>query len=258
VIQAALDGVSAGRVIARAFDDAVTRSRLVSEPIHLIAVGKAGPAMATALLARPDVRVRTALAIGTHPAATMPASLDFLPAAHPFPDRRSRVAAAEALSRAGRVGDDERLILLLSGGASALMCEAVEGVSFEDKLEATRALMLAGADIHQLNALRKHLSRVKGGRLAAACPGATTTLALSDVIGDDLSVIGSGPGLPDPSTWADVAAAIDAHRAWDRLPQAVVSRIHEGRAGRLADTPKAGDAALARADGVVVGRAARR
>lgn len=256
MIQAALDGVSAERVVARAFDDEVTRSRLVSEPIHLIAVGKAGPAMATALLSRPEVRIRTALAIGTHPAAAMPASLDFMPAAHPFPDQRSRAAAAEALARAARVGRDERLVLLLSGGASALMCEAVEGLSFEDKIEATRAFMLAGADIHQLNALRKHLSRVKGGRLAAACPGATTTLALSDVIGDDLSVIGSGPGLPDPSTWANVAAAVESHRAWDRLPSPVASRIHEGCAGRVADTPKAGDAALARSDGFVVGRAA--
>jgi hydroxypyruvate reductase len=256
VIRAGLDGVSARRVVARAFDDPVTRSRLVSEPIHLIAVGKAGPAMATALLARPDIRVRSALAIGTHPAEAMPASLDFLSAAHPFPDARSRAAAAEALGRAARVGREERLVLLLSGGASALMCEAIDGVAFEEKIEATRAFMLAGADIHQLNALRKHLSRVKGGRLAAACPGATTTLALSDVIGDDLSVIGSGPGLPDPSTWLDVAAAIEAHHAWDRLPSAVTSRIEAGCAGRLPDTPKAGDPALARADGFVVGRAA--
>ena len=151
---------------------------------------------------------------------------------------------------------DEHLVLLLSGGASALMCEAVDGLSFEQKLEATRAFMLAGADIHQLNALRKHLSRVKGGRLAAACPGATTTLALSDVIGDDLSVIGSGPGLPDPSTWADVAEAIEARRAWDRMPPEVSLRIRAGCAGHLADTPKASDDALARADGFVVGRAA--
>ncbi len=76
----------------------------------------------------------------------------------------------------------------MSGGASALMCDAADGLPFEDKLAATRAFMLAGADIHQLNALRKHLSRVKGGWLAAACRGVTTTLALSDVVGDDLSV----------------------------------------------------------------------
>lgn len=256
MIQAALDGVSAPRVVERAFEAEATRARLLDAPVHLIAVGKAGPAMATALLLQPEVRIRSALAIGTHPAAAMPASLDFMPASHPFPDHRSRAAAAEALSRASRVSRDERLVLLLSGGASALMCEAAEGLTFDDKLAATRALMLAGADIHQLNALRKHLSRVKGGRLAAACPGATTTLALSDVVGDDLSVIGSGPGVPDPSTWADVAAALEARDAWGRLPPAVVARIREGVAGTAAETPKAGDAALSRADAFVVGRAA--
>lgn len=256
VIQAALDGVSARRVVERAFQHPAARSRLLEAPIHLIAVGKAGPAMAAALMSRRDAHVLTALAIGTHPAATMPAALDFMAASHPFPDHRSRAAATEALARAARVGPDERLVLLLSGGASALMCAPAEGLAFEDKLGATRAFMLAGADIHQLNALRKHLSSVKGGRLAAACPGATTTLALSDVIGDDLSVIGSGPGLPDPSSWVDVALAIDAREAWDRLPASVAARIEQGRAGRVADTPKPGDASLARADGFVVGRAA--
>ncbi|MGE0463474.1 MAG: glycerate kinase [Vicinamibacterales bacterium] len=256
MIQAALDGVSARRVVERALERDATRSRLLDAPVHLLAVGKAGPAMATALLSHPEVRVRSALAIGTHPASAMPASLDFMPASHPFPDHRSRAAAAEALARASRVARDERLVLMLSGGASALMCEAAEGLAFDDKLSATRALMLAGADIHQLNALRKHLSRVKGGRLAAACPGATTTLALSDVVGDDLSVIGSGPGVPDPSTWADVAAAIEACDAWGQLPQSVVSRIREGVAGTVAETPKAGDVALSRADAFVVGRAA--
>ncbi|MCC7033914.1 MAG: DUF4147 domain-containing protein [Acidobacteria bacterium] len=256
MIQAALDGVSARRVVERAFGRQVTRSRLLDAPVHVIAVGKAGPAMATALLSHPALRVRSALAIGTHPATAMPPSLDFMPASHPFPDGRSRAAAAEALARASRVARHERLVLLLSGGASALMCEAAEGVRFDDKLAATRAFMLAGADIHQLNALRKHLSRVKGGRLAAACPGATTTLALSDVVGDDLSVIGSGPGLPDPSTWADVAVTVESRHAWDQLPQAVVSRIRDGRAGLVAETPKPGDAALSRAEGFLVGRAA--
>ena len=183
-------------------------------PIHLVAVGKAAPAMAVALMAQPGLRVTTALAIGTHPAAHMPASLDFMPAGHPYPDARSRAAAVAAFERASNTGPDEHLVLLMSGGASALMCDAADGLPFEDKLAATRAFMLAGADIHQLNALRKHLSRVKGGWLAAACRGITTTLALSDVVGDDLSVIGSGPGLPDPSTWQDVSAALTTLGAW--------------------------------------------
>jgi len=144
---------------------------------------------------------------------------------------------------------------LISGGASALMAEAAEGLAFEDKQAATRAFMLAGADIHQLNALRKHLSLVKGGWLAAASPGLTTTLALSDVVGDDLSVIGSGPGWPDASTWQDVADALAARNVAARLPVAVATRIEDGLASRTADTPKPGDPRLSRAEGFVVGRA---
>ena len=256
VIQAALDGVSATRVVARACERPATRARLFERPIHLVAVGKAAPAMAVALMDQPGLRVSSALAIGTHPAAHMPASLDFMPAGHPYPDSRSRAAAVAALERASNTAPGEHLVLLISGGASALMCDAADGVTFDDKLAATRALMLAGADIHQLNALRKHLSRVKGGWLAAACRGVTTTLALSDVVGDDLSVIGSGPGLADPSSWQDVAAAITALGAWERMPKAVRARLEAGLAGQLPDTPKPGDPRLARAEGFVVGRAA--
>ena len=256
MIQAALDGVSAPRVIARALADPATRERLTARPIHVVAAGKAAPAMATALMQSPGIRVRAALAIGSHPVAGMPPTLDFLQGSHPFPGPDSRAAARAALARAAAVGGDEDLVLLVSGGASALMAEAAEGVSFDDKLAATRTFMLAGADIHQLNALRKHLSLVKGGWLAAACPGATTTLALSDVVGDDLSVIGSGPGWPDASRWADVADALEARAAMPLMPTAIRSRVEAGLRGEIVDTPKRGDARLLRVDGRVVGRAA--
>lgn len=255
MIQAALDGVSAPRVIGRALAEPETGARLTAQPLHVVAAGKAAPAMAAALMQSPGVRVRTALAIGSHPVAGMPPALDFLQGSHPFPGADSRAGARAALARAGAVGAGEHLVLLVSGGASALMAEAA-GVSFDDKLAATRAFMLAGADIHQLNALRKHLSLVKGGWLAAACAGATTTLALSDVVGDDLSVIGSGPGWPDSSRWIDVAEALEARRAMALMPGAVRSRIEAGVRGELPDTPKPGDPRLARIAGRVVGRAA--
>ena len=243
-------------MIDRAFTRPGIRGRLIELPVDVVAVGKAAPAMATALLARPDVRVRQALAIGTHQTPDMPSALAFMPAGHPFPDGRSRMAARAALDIAARVPPDGQLVLLVSGGASALMAEAADGLSFEDKLTATRAFMLAGADIHQLNALRKHLSAVKGGRLAAACAGATTTLALSDVVGDDLSVIGSGPGVADLSTWADVAEGIEACQAWDVLPSEVRARIEAGCRGLAPETPKPGDPRVARTHGEVVGSAA--
>jgi hydroxypyruvate reductase len=241
-------------VIARAWQLHDARIRLEQARLHIVAAGKAAPAMATALMAQPALAVKSALAIGTHPVPGMPATLDFLAGSHPFPDERSRAAAREALRRARAVGSDEHLVLLISGGASALMAEAADELPFEDKQAATRNFMLAGADIQQLNALRKHLSLVKGGWLAAANRGLTTTLALSDVVGDDLSVIGSGPGWPDASTWNDVAAALDA-RGITNLPASVRLRLDGGRAGRIQDTPKPGDPRLARAAGFVVGAA---
>ena len=103
----------------------------------------------------------------------------------------------------------EALVILLSGGASALMASPMAGISLADKIETTRLMMRSGADIHALNTVRRHLSKVKGGRLAAACVGTTITLAISDVVGDDLHAIGSGPGVPDATTWADAAAALE-------------------------------------------------
>ena len=124
VVQAALAGVSAARVIDRACALPAMVDRWREAPIHLVAVGKAAPAMATALLERSEVHVRAALAIGTHPSPQMPASLDFLAAGHPYPDERSRAAARAALEVAAAVPPDGHLVLLISGGASALMAEA--------------------------------------------------------------------------------------------------------------------------------------
>jgi hydroxypyruvate reductase len=112
--------------------------------------------------------------------------------------------------------------------------------------------MLAGADIHALNTVRRHLSKVKGGRLAAACVGTTLTLAISDVVGDDLNAIGSGPGVPDPTTWSDAAAAL-ARYGGEAHAASVKAVIAAGVSGAIADTPKAGDPAMARAVARVIG-----
>ncbi len=146
----------------------------------------------------------------------------------------------------------EALVILLSGGASALMASPMAGISLADKIETTRLMMRSGADIHALNTVRRHLSKVKGGRLAAACVGTTITLAISDVVGDDLHAIGSGPGVPDATTWADAAAALErfggsAHS--DRVRE--VTQL--GVDGALADTPKPGQPSMARAVARVIG-----
>jgi hydroxypyruvate reductase len=240
--------VSARHAVARALGNPLI-TPFLSQPAHVIAVGKAAAAMATAFVAHPGVRVRTALAIGTHRATDLPTSVEWRESSHPLADERSVSAAARALDAARQVAPDECLVLLLSGGASALMASPIDGISLEQKQRVVHEMMQRGADIHTLNIVRKHLSTIKGGRLAAACAGTTLTLAISDVVGDDLAVIGSGPAVADPTTWADAAQALAEFAPGAGEATAIV---RAGASGRLADTPKPSDPALARAHAFVI------
>ena len=200
----------------------------------------------------PDIRTVHALAVGTHRDADLPASVEWREARHPVPDDRSVAAASRALLIAHNVRDDGVLVVLLSGGASALLAKPAAGVELADKQQVVQAMLRGGADIHALNTVRKHLSDVKGGRLAAACRGRTITLAISDVVGDDLAVIGSGPGVPDDSTWCDAMAALDRYVSESEQPPSVRAMMSSGVAGRIADTPKPGTASIARAEAHVI------
>jgi glycerate-2-kinase len=218
-----------------------------------VGVGKAAAAMAAAFVSRASLDVRSAIAIGTHVGAGIPSNVEWIQASHPFPDARSERAAQRALEVARQVGPDEVLVVLLSGGASALMSAPLEGISLADKVSTTKTMMDAGADIVALNTVRRHLSRVKGGRLADACAGRTMTLAISDVVGDDLNAIGSGPGVPDPTTWADAASALAKCGGLDAYPPAVVDAIQRGMRGEIRDTLKAVDPAASRIVARVIG-----
>jgi glycerate-2-kinase len=225
---------------------------LTGRSLHVVAVGKAASAMAAAFGAVPQLSVQHAVAIGTHADNGLPANVEWIESGHPFPDARSERAGRRALALAQGVHSGEVLVILLSGGASALMAAPVEGITLDDKISTTRLMMNAGADIHALNTVRRHLSNVKGGRLAAACAGTTITLALSDVVGDDLNAIGSGPGVADSTTWSDAAAALERFGGGDHL-DSVRAVIRRGLAGELPDTPKAGHPSLARATARVIG-----
>jgi glycerate 2-kinase len=252
VVRAGVDAVSARRVIARAFADSEVADVMSGRGLHVIAVGKAAAAMAAAFVATPHLAIRKAIAIGTHQHADLPASVEWIESSHPFPDARSELAGNRALAIAQGVHSGEALVILLSGGASALMASAIDGIALADKIDTTRRMMAAGADIHELNTVRRHLSKVKGGRLAAACVGTTVTLAISDVVGDDLHAIGSGPGVPDATTWSDAAAALDRFGG-NAHSDRVRSVIRDGVEGRLPDTPKPGHPSLARAKARVIG-----
>ena len=228
-------------------------SRLSGRKLRVIAVGKAAPFMADAFARIARNEIRDGIVIGTHLPITLPAQLEWIPSSHPLPDERSVTAGRRALEVARRTDSQDTLVVLLSGGASALMAVPAGDLTLEDKRTAVNALLKAGADITALNTIRKHLSAVKGGRLAAAAPGPTVCLAISDVVGDDLSVIGSGPTVPDPSTYRDAWSYIDRFGVETLLTQPAREYLRAGLEGKIAETPKAGDERLARSVTRVIG-----
>lgn len=220
--------------------------------VRLLAVGKAAGAMAAAALRVLGDGVADGLVIA--PAAPTEVSrLETLTADHPIPSRRSEEAARRALALASGASSGQQLLVLLSGGASALMAAPVPGVTLEDKGATTDRLLRGGADIHALNTVRKHLSRVKGGWLAARTPVAVRTLAISDVVGDDPSFIGSGPTAADPTRFNEALAVLDRFGGRQQFPPAVRRRLERGAAGEIEETLKPGDPRLARASWALVG-----
>ncbi len=176
-------------------------------PTLLLAAGKGAVEMAEAAL-KAGVRPRTGLVVTREGQGRSLPGLDVVEAAHPTPDQRSVAAAHWMIALAEEADADDHVLVLLSGGASALLCLPGEGLTLEGKQALTRALVGSGAPIHEINAVRRHLSAIKGGRLAlAAFPAQVTTLAISDVVGDAPEAIGSGPTSADPTS-LDQAKAI--------------------------------------------------
>lgn len=222
--------------------------------VWVLGAGKGAAPMARAIERTLGGRIAGGLVITPYGYALPSGRLETLEARHPLPDAAGRRAAArlEALARE-RVGGDDLVLCLLSGGASALLPAPAEGIALGDKLECTRLLMNAGADIHELNAVRKHLSAIKGGQLARTLsPARVVTLALSDVVGDDFGTIASGPLSPDPTTFGDCVAILRRYRLLGRVPPSVGRRLRRGAAGKIDETPKPGDPVFARSSGVIV------
>ena len=175
-------------------------------------------------------------------------------AGHPVPDARGAAAAREILDLAAAAGPDDVVLVLISGGGSALLPAPVPPITLEEKQTLTRLLLRAGATINQLNAVRKHCSRLKGGQLArAAAPARVVSLLLSDVIGDPLDVIASGPTAPDDSTFGEALAILERLAVRDGMPRSILDRLRRGAAGELPETPKAGDPLFARVENAVIG-----
>jgi len=164
-------------------------------------------------------------------------------ASHPVPDERGVSGTDEILSLVREANEQDLVIFLISGGGSALLVAPADGISLRDKQEVTQLLLDCGASIHEINTVRKHLSRVKGGALARlAHPATVVSLILSDVIGDDLDVIASGPTVPDSSTFHQAQQILLKYNIWDRIPLSVQRHIEKGVQGEVDETPKPGDA----------------
>jgi glycerate-2-kinase len=154
---------------------------------------------------------------------------------------------------AAELGRRDLLIVLLSGGASSLLPAPVAGVTLADKQRTTQELLRCGASIREINTVRKHLSRIKGGRLAELTEATVVTVILSDVLGDDLSAIASGPTAPDPTTYQEAVAILKRHRIWRAVPPRVRRHLDRGCRGLASETPKPGSSLFRRVHHSVVG-----
>src|SRR5574343_875854 len=211
----------------------------------VLGAGKAGAAMVHALEALwPKDAPLSGLVVtryGHLPArpAGVPERVEIVGAAHPVPDAAGVQAAGRILALTQGLAADDLVLCLISGGGSALLTLPADGLTLADKQRINKDLLNSGANIIEMNCVRKHLSRIKGGRLAAACaPARVVTLTISDVPGDDPSIIASGPTVPDASTCADALAILDRCRI--TVPPAVRAALEAG----LLETPKPGDAVL--------------
>jgi hydroxypyruvate reductase len=175
-------------------------------------------------------------------------------ASHPVPDERGVSRTGEIISLVRNADEQDLVICLISGGGSALLVAPAEDISLKDKQEVTHLLLGCGASIHEINTFRKHLSLVKGGGLARlAHPATVVSLILSDVIGDDLDVIASGPTVQDSSTFRQAKEVLNRHDIWDRVPDSVRRHIEKGVNGEIEDTPKQGDPSFQRDSWELVG-----
>jgi len=174
-------------------------------------------------------------------------------AGHPVPDDQGEAGARAIMSLLAGAGEQDLILCLLSGGGSALLPLPDEGLILADKQATIRVLLACGATIHEINTIRKHTSRIKGGWLArAAHPATIVSLIISDVVGDDLDIIASGPTVPDPGTFEDCMAIVRKYTLEDRLPPMVMQCLAQGAVGKREETPKCGDPAFEKVQNLIV------
>ena len=212
--------------------------------VHIISFGKAACAMAKAAQAIIPTCLQTdkSIAVTNYDNVIALDHIEVSGAGHPLPDEAGLKAAQKCIEIISQAKKDELVLVLISGGGSALIPSPVEAISLHEKIATTELLLASGATINEINCVRKHLSQLKGGGMAKlAEPADLHALILSDVLGDDLSVIASGPTVPDASTFSDAIDVLISKNIWDKVPIQVQHYLELGKLGRAPETPKPGD-----------------
>jgi len=225
------------------------------DALSVIGVGKAGATMTMAIEELLGERLRGGHVIVKYGHGGPVTRVTLHEAGHPIPDEAGVRATRTVIDFVTECGPRDLVICLISGGGSALSPAPIDAITLAEKQKVTRLLLACGATIHEINALRKHISRIKGGQLARlASPATLITLVLSDVVGDALDVIASGPTVPDTSTFADCLEILRKYQLLDNIPAAICRHLESGLSGVIPETPKPGDAVFARTQTVIIGR----
>jgi glycerate 2-kinase len=220
----------------------------------VVGAGKAGGSMAAAVEAHwPAEAPLEGLVITRYGHALPTRRIRVVEAGHPVPDEQGEAAAREILAAASALGPDDLLLVLVSGGGSSLLSLPVEGIPMADLKAVTRGLLASGAPIQDMNTVRKHLSAIQGGRLAAATRARVLALVVSDVTGDDPTHIASGPVAADPTTYRDAREILERYEV--ALPASISGHLQRGERGDIGETPKPGDAVFTRVENRVIATA---
>jgi len=221
--------------------------------IVVVGMGKAGASMAGAVEEILGARIQRGVVVTKYGHVQSMKTIRLHEAGHPVPDEAGIAGAQAILDCVKGLGTEDLVLVLISGGGSALTPAPVEGISLAEKQALTKALLACGADIREMNMLRKHISRIKGGQLArAAQPAQVRTLILSDIVGDPLDAIASGPTVPDPTMYGDALGVLDKYRIRQDIPASIRIHLEAGAAGQVPETPKPTDPLFARVKSLMV------
>ncbi len=222
--------------------------------LYLIGIGKASAVMAQRAEELLGSHIHDGLVITKCRHGVPLSRCRILEAGHPIPDANGVNATKDLLKLVSNAGPEDLILCMISGGGSALTPAPAKGISLENKQETTRLLLGCGANIHEINTIRKHLSQIKGGQLCRSANGARMiSLILSDVIGDDLDIIGSGITAPDTGSFIDCKEILSRYGLWNKIPKPVYNRISAGVAGQIQETPKPGAPEFVNVDNQIIG-----